>query len=154
MNATELQQVQAARQALDEKAVKTACLILDGMIGDSVPHASRKPAQIRRIDSVQPDLLVREMSQDQCNALVASWVSCQRVELVFHFRDVCRWLENDSGIVLTSKDREIKPKNRRPTWQRRVSKALDGLQRRGIISKTDVRGNVLPTPLRRIARLR
>lgn len=153
MNTAELRQVQAARQALDEKAVKTACLILDGIIRESAPDTSRKPALPRRVDAVQPDLLVREMSQPQCTALVARWVSCQRINVVFDFNDVCRWLENESGVVLSSKDREIKPKNRRPTWHRRVSRALDALQNRGILCRTDVQGNVLPQPMRRIKRL-
>lgn len=154
MDTIVLQQVQAARQALDEQAVKTACFILDGLIRDHAPDSPRKPPQLRRIEALQPDLLVPEMSQRYCDDLISGWVRCQHIGLVFSNRAICHWIEHESGVVLTSADREVRTNDRRPRWRRLVSKSLADLCKRGVLARTDINGKALSLRWYRIARLR
>ena len=154
MDTAVLQQVQAARQALDEQAVKTACFILDGLIRDHAPDSLRKPPQPRRIEALQTDLLVQEMSQKHCDDLIASWVRCQHIGLVFSTKAICRWIEHESGVVLTSADREVRTNDdHRPRWRRLVSKSLADLCKRGVLARTDMNGKALTLRWYRIARL-
>ena len=153
MNTVVLQQVQAARQALDEQAVKTACFILDGLLRDNAPDSPRKPQPPIHVEARQSDLFVAEMSQERCNSLIAGWVRCQRIDHIFTTSRIRYWIENESGVVLTSADREVGSSDHRPRWTRQLSRSLADLCKRGVLLKTDAFGNPLPVRCYRVARL-
>lgn len=152
MNAAALQQLQAARQALDEQAVKTACLILDGLLRDHAPDSPRKPPQPRRVEAMQTDLLEPVTTRLHWECMVSAWIRCQRIGLVFSHKSLCDWIEHDSGAVLTSADLDVMT-NGRVRWRRMVSNVLNTLHARNVLARTDVNGKDLPTRSYRIVHL-
>lgn len=150
MTTIALDYIHAARHALDEGAIQTARCLLDSAekhlvtTGDSTGAASLKPKQSVKAASpvVQPSLLTQAKSIDEWVSIIRKWIERLPNGQSFTHHQLCKWVENESGVILNDADHRYSPGDKeRPMWKLRISRALERLKGDGTLSGKARAGN-------------
>lgn len=83
---------------------------------------------------VQTDLLEKAKDINEWDQIIRKWISKFSIGDTFTHHQLCKWITEESGVVLNDADSQTHPNDKTPTWRRRVSRALRGLKAKKILS--------------------